>query len=148
MIKLFEYFKSYKKGLNITYSAIILDSKSSNLLLSTFIYPNKEFSDWKKFADHMTICLGELPEHLKRYWLGEEVTLTVTEIGVSDKAVAVKVSGGFIVSKPHIDDGPFFPHITLAINPIDAKPADSNKIENWLPVDKIKLIGLVKEVQI
>lgn len=149
MIKLFEYFKSYKKGLKITYSAVVLKPEYINLLLSTFVYPNEEFSDWKKYADHMTICLGELPEHLKRYWLGEEISLTVTELGISDKAVAVKVNGFFTISKPGDleDEGSKFPHITLAINPINAKPADSNKIINWKQVEHIKLRGVVKEIQ-
>jgi len=36
----------------------------------------------------------------------------------------------------------------LAINPIDAKPADSNKILNWIPTEHLKLRGVVKEIQI
>ena len=149
MIKLFEFFKFYKKGLNITYSAVVLDKESSDLLLSTLIYPNSEFSDWKIICDHMTICMGELPEHLKRYWLGEEVTLTAREIGISDKAVAVKVIGFFNISKPDAeDDLARFPHITLAINPTDAKPIDSNYIENWQKIKPLKLRGVVKEIQI
>jgi len=145
----FENFKFYKKGLNITYSGIVLDNDSKNLLLSTFIYPNPEYSDWIKIADHMTICMGELPEHLKRYWLDEEVTLTVREIGISDKAVAVKVNGFFIISKPNQleNEGPKLQHITLAINPFDAKPSDSNYIENWKRITPIKLRGTIKEIQ-
>lgn len=146
MITLFEKF--YKKGLPITYSGIILDDDSRYLLLSTFIYPKFEFSNWFKIAHHMTICLGELPEHMKRYWLDEEVTLTVTELGISDKAVAVKVTGFYTISKPEIEEGPAFRHITLAINPIDAKPSDSNLIENWEKVDRLKLRGVIKEIQL
>lgn len=146
MIKHFEKFKFYKKGLSITYSAVILDEKSRNLLLSTFIYPNTEYSDWIKIAHHFTICLGELPEHLKRYWLDEEVTLTATEIGISDKSVAVKISGFFNVGKVEFEDDIKIPHITLAINPFDAKPVDSNSITNWTPIKHIKLRGVVTEV--
>jgi hypothetical protein len=146
MITLFENF--YKKGLNITYSGVILDDESRNLLLSSFIYPNPELSDWLKICHHMTICLGELPEHLKRYWLGEEVGLTVRELGISDKAIAVKVTGSFVISKPNIDEGSLFQHITLAINPFDAKPADSNLIDNWQKVEPLKLRGVISEIQI
>ena len=98
----------------------------------------------------MTICLGELPEHLKKYWLDEEITLTVTEIGISDKAIAVKVDGFFIISKSSDleDEMVKFPHITLAINPFDAKPVDSNKIVDWSPVDNLKISGVVKEIQL
>jgi hypothetical protein len=146
MIKQFEKFNFYKKGLSITYSAVILDQESRNLLLSTFIYPNPEYTDWFKIAHHFTICLGELPEHLKRYWLDEEVTLTATEIGFSDKAIAVKVSGFFNISKPEFEDDIKIPHITLAINPFDAKPVDSNFITDWKPIKPIKLRGIIKEV--
>ena len=148
MITLFEKF--YKKGLHITYSAIVLDDKSKNLLLSTFIYPNPEFLYWKKFADHSTICIGELPEHLKRYWLDEKITLTATELGISDKAVAVKVKGFFNISK-NSDVTPEeskIQHITLAINPFDGKPVDSNYITNWQPIIPLKLIGIIKEIEL
>lgn len=150
MIKLFDKFRFYKKGVKAAYSAVVLDNESRNLLLSTFIYTVPEYSNWIKFADHMTICMGELPEHLKRYWLDEEVSLTVTELGISDKAVAVKVIGGFIISKKNDDvgRGADFPHITLAINPIDGKPSDSNKITDWTKVEKIRLQGIIKEVEI
>ena len=146
MIKLFENFKFYKKGMNITYSAVILNQESVNLLLNTFIYSNPEYTDWIKLANHSTICLGELPEHLKRYWLNEEVTLTAIELGTSDKAIAVKVIGFFNIEKPGLEDGPKFQHITLAINPTDAKPANSNDITNWKTIPHLKLRGTVKEV--
>jgi len=150
MIKLFEKFRFYKKGLNISYSAVVLEPKYSNILLSKFIYPYPEYSDWNKIAHHSTICLGELPEHLKRYWLDEEVTLTVTELGVSDKVVAVKVNGFFSISKPHDleNEGSKFAHITLAINPIDGKPQDSNLITDWKKVEPLKLEGIVREIQL
>ena len=126
----------------------MLNNNSRELLLSTFIYSNPDFSNWIKIADHLTICMGELPEHLKRYWLDEEITLIATHIGVSDNAVAVKVNGYFIISKNTDleNDGPKFAHITLAINPIDAKPADSNKIINWIEIDPLELKGIIKEI--
>jgi len=147
MIKIFENF--YKKGLNITYSAIVLDKESKNLLLSTFIYNNPNFNDWIKLAHHMTICMGELPEHLKRYWLGEDVTLTVTDIGISDKVVAVKVSGFFNIYKANIseEDGIKFTHITLAVNPVNGKPVDSNRIDSWEKIKPLKIRGTVSEIR-
>jgi hypothetical protein len=150
MITLFEKFRFYKKGLHITYSAIMLDNKSKELLLSTFIYPDQEFSEWTKHGDHMTICIGELPEHLKRYWLDEKITLTATELGISDKAVAVKVEGFFNLSK-NSDVTPEelkVPHITLAINPFEGKPVDSNYITNWKPIEPLTLNGVVREIEL
>lgn len=148
MITLFENFKFYKKGLSITYSGVIIDNDSKNNLLSLFVYTYPEYTDWIKIAHHATICMGELPEHLKKYWLDEKITLTATELGVSDKAIAVKVNGIFIISKPNSveGEGPKFPHITLAINSIDAKPSDSNLISNWEPIKPVKITGIIKEV--
>jgi len=150
MHTIFEKFKFYKKGLNVAYSGIVLDQESQNLLLSKFIYPDPEFSNWIKFAHHSTICLGELPEYLKRYWLDEDVTLTATEIGISDKVVAIKVTGFFSLIRPNYKNdeefGPNFTHITLAINPIDAKQSDSNLITDWKPIKHLKLRGTIKEV--
>ena len=149
MITTFENFKFYKKGASVKYSAVVLDQKSRNLLLQRFIHNNPEFDDWIKICHHMTICMGELPEHLKRYWLDEEVGLTVTHVGSSDKALAVKVQGFFTLSKQIKFEGDIenrYPHITLAINPIDAAPKDSNYITEWQKIDKIKISGIVKEI--
>jgi len=146
MITLFENF--YKKGLNIAYSGVIIDEKSRDLLLSTFVYSNPEFSDWIKIAHHLTICMGELPEHMKRYWLNQDVTLNASHIGFSDKSVAVKIDNFFIISKANDleTDGPKFPHITLAINPIDAKPSDSNQITEWQEIKHLNINGIIKEI--
>ena len=147
ILKTFEKFKFYKLGnKKVSYAAVVIDDESRNSLLSTFVYPNPEFSDWIKIAHHMTICLRELPEHLKKYWLDEEVALTVTELGVSDKAIAVKVTGFYTLvdSKDSILK---LQHITLAINPFDAKPLDSNLITDWKPVDHFKINGIVKEIE-
>lgn len=148
MITLFEKFKFYKKGLDVAYSAVVLDDESKRKMLYEYIYNKPKYLDWIKIAHHMTICLGELPEHLKKYWLGEEVTLTVMEIGYSDKAVAVKVNGFFSISKQKQEegDGPKFDHITLAINSIDAKPSDSNNITEWYKVEPLKINGKVEEI--
>jgi len=146
MITLFEKF--YKSGSIASYSAIVLDSESKLKLLNEFVYNNPEFEEWIKYADHMTICMGTLPEHLRRYWLDEEVELIATEIGISDKSIAVKVEGFFTVNKTNISNQieDRVPHITLAINPIDATPKDSNFITDWKEIENIKLRGVIKEV--
>lgn len=147
IFKSFEKFKFYKlDNKKVSFAAVVLDNDSSNLLLSAFVYPNSEFNDWIKIAHHMTICLRELPEHLKKYWLDEDVYLTVTELGISDKAVAVKVTG-FYTLVDSKDTVLKFPHITLAINPFDAKPLDSNLITDWKPVEHLKISGTVKEIE-
>ena len=97
----------------------------------------------------MTICKNSLPTHLKQYWLDEEVTLTVRSVGESDQALAVKVTGFFVISRTvdKVDEGPKFQHITLAVSP-DGKPSMSNDITTWKKVDPIKLRGVIKQVTI
>ena len=98
----------------ISYSAVVLDHESSELLLNKF---NGEIPDgWKKYAHHMTIALGKAIED--ENLLGSSQTLIVTQIGKSDMVIAVRVEG--FPSKNKI------PHITLAVNPEGGKPFMSN----------------------
>ena len=91
---------------------------------------------WKVIAHHMTINLGELKDKSN---VGEEVVLTVTDVGLSNMAMAVKVSG-----YPSKNENP---HITIAVNPDGGKPAMSNQITNWRPVKKVMLNGVVTEIK-
>ena len=132
------------------YSAILLDEKS-HLKLVSWAEKNIEVNGirlpilvrdqgWKIYCHHMTICMGELPEYLKKY-LGTKQSLEVTHIGISDKAVAVRVTG--------FDSKNKIPHITVAVNIRNGgKPVNSNDIKDWTPVEMIvKLSGEVKELQ-
>jgi tRNA nucleotidyltransferase (CCA-adding enzyme) len=121
----------------ISYSAVVLDENSRNKLISftkTFIP-----QDFEIIAHHMTICLGELPNDLKSQ-INQKVELVAYEIGFSEKAIAVKVSGFY--SKNEIS------HITLAVNRLaGGKPFDSNKIKDWVELEKnIELSGFVQEI--
>jgi hypothetical protein len=71
--------------------------------------------------------------------VGEEVVLTVTDVGLSDMAMAVKVSG-----YPSKND---IPHITIAVNPDGGKPVMSNQITNWRPIKKFMVNGVVTEIK-
>jgi len=119
------------------YSGVSLDSESHNKLKTHF--SDKIPEGWEIIAHHMTINpFGPTPEEL----LNKNVTLKVTEVGKSDKALAVKVSGyeGKTNNK--------FPHITIAIDRNGgAKPKDSNDIVHWEPVrDDIYLKGTIKDL--
>ena len=120
------------------YSAVTLDDKSHELLITALKDSIPE--GWKVIAHHMTITFGTpLPPHLKDD-LSKNVKLTVTKIGLSDKALAVEVVG-YPSKNKH-------PHITIAINDKHgAKAKDSNDITDWIPVTsgKIELIGTVTE---
>jgi hypothetical protein len=118
-------------------ASLVLDESSHNKLLDT----TKEYipEGWKLFAHHMTINFGKgLPENLKDD-LGKTKSIRATDIGVSDMAIAVKVSGY------HSDNDT--PHITIAVNVSEGgKPVMSNNITDWKTLDKpINLTGMVSE---
>jgi hypothetical protein len=118
----------------ISYSAVVLDHESSELLLNKF---NGEIPDgWKKYAHHMTIALGKAIED--ENLLGSSQTLIVTQIGKSDMVIAVRVEG--FPSKNKI------PHITLAVNPEGGKPFMSNKIEEWEDIEPFEITGEVRNI--
>ena len=118
----------------ISYSAVVLDHESSELLLNKF---NGEIPDgWKKYAHHMTIALGKAIED--ENLLGSSQILTVTQIGKSDMVIAVRVEG--FPSKNKI------PHVTLAVNPEGGKPFMSNKIEEWKDIEPFEITGEVRNI--
>jgi hypothetical protein len=121
---------------NILYTAVVLDETSKSKLLTAL--KHKIPKDWDIIAHHMTITFGKgLPKEIKED-KGKVVHLTATDIGISDMAVAVKVSG--YQSKNEI------PHITLGVNPDGGKPVMSNDIDKWEKLDShINLSGIVTE---
>lgn len=118
---------------NISYSAVILDAASKNKLLEMF--GNKIPKGWTIFAHHMTITMGELKDKAD---IGKEVTLTVTHVGLSDMAMAVRVEG--YKSKNET------PHVTLAVNPNGGLPKMSNDITKWQDVKHFVVKGIVSEI--
>ena len=126
--------KDMYKQSDVLYSCVLLDNQSRTTLLD--MIGDRIPEGWKVIAHHMTINLGELKDKTD---LGKQVTLTVEEIGLSDMAMAVKVSG--YSSKNEI------PHITVAINPDGGKPAMSNQITKWQPIKKFIIGGVVTEIK-
>ncbi|MFW5847547.1 MAG: hypothetical protein ACOCVF_01325 [bacterium] len=121
----------------ISYSAVVLDDRSRDRLIKTLEEQIPE--GWEIITHHMTINMGEIKPEYEKY-LGFDVRLIATHIGISDKAMAVKVEGFDTVNK--------IPHITVAINRKEGgKPVMSNQITNWEPLDRnIVLKGKVSEV--
>jgi hypothetical protein len=131
--KILESKDMYKQS-DVLYSCVLLDGQSKGTLLDKVgIWVPK---DWTVITHHMTICLGEMKDKTD---LGKEVVLTVEEVGISDMAMAVKVSG--YPSKNEI------PHITIAVNPDGGKPVMSNKITNWQPIKNFMIGGVVTEIK-
>jgi len=124
--------KDMYKQTDVLYSCVLLDNQSRTTLLD--MIGDRVPEEWKLFAHHMTINLGELKDKTD---LGKQVTLTVEELGLSDMAMAVKVSG--YSSKNEI------PHITIAVNPDGGKPVMSNKITKWQPIKNFMIGGVVTE---
>lgn len=123
----------------ISYSAVVLEDADQKKLLAQL--KDHIPAGWKLIAHHMTVKMGELPEN-KKQDIGTKVPLQATALGVSDKAVAVKVDGYWSQNK--------IPHVTLAVNTAaGGKPVDSNKIVNWQQLPQnIKLSGTVTEVPV
>lgn len=103
---------------------VVLDDASRKKLLDAVKGLVKLTDEWEVIAHHMTINFGKgLPENLKDD-LGKTVSLRVTKIGVSDKAIAVGVEGY------HSDNAK--PHVTIAVNRAKGgKPVMSNDIAYW-----------------
>jgi len=121
----------------VSYSAVVLTPTDQQKLLDVF--KDNIPSDWKKYAHHMTIKMGELPAE-KKQDIGKTIVLTVKAIGQSDKAIAVEVDGYWTSNQ--------VAHITLATNEMKGgKPVDSNKITQWLPVsEQIQVRGTITEI--
>jgi hypothetical protein len=118
---------------DILYSAVVLDKASKTKLLD--MLGDRIPKGWVIHAHHMTITLGPLKDKTD---VGKEVTLIVTSIGLSDKAMAVQVTG--YPSKNAI------PHITLAVNPDGGTPKMSNEITKWQDVKHFVVKGVVTEI--
>lgn len=112
------------------YIGIFLNEESSRNLLEAA----KEYipEDWTEYAHHLTLAFNSNGDPNDSIFInnqpnyGKDYSLTVKEIGVSDKAIAVRVSN------VKLSDGRT-PHITVAVSP-DGKPVDSNGITDWKPL--------------
>ena len=121
----------------VLYSAVVIDKESKNKLINAL--SSKLPEGWKVFAHHMTIVFGKGLEDKSE--IGKTVTLTATELGLSDKAMAVKVEGYHTNNK--------IPHVTVAVNTAEGgKPFNSNQIKDWHSLDEtLELHGVVTEIK-
>jgi predicted kinase len=126
--------KDMYKQSDVSYSAVVLDPASKYRLLE--FVGNNIPTGWNVYAHHMTINMGPLKDKTD---IGKNVTITVTALGLSDMAMAVKVDG--YTSKN------VTPHITVAVNPNGGKPMMSNDITKWQDIKNFNLIGTVTEVK-
>jgi|APSaa5957512535_1039671.scaffolds.fasta_scaffold36371_2 hypothetical protein len=138
--------------MGISYSAIVLDeiSKQNMLSLLSDYIP----LGWTIFAHHMTITMGPLvhPKESKRkkghdYSIfgdpGTPHNLVVSELGLDDRVMAVKVVSPFLTRN---DKKGGFAHITIAVNTeAGGKPFHSNKIsqENFKTIAELNLPNII-----
>ena len=101
-------------------------------------------NDWRKYTSHMTIIYNNKSE-IAQAWakataprVGEDVLLKATHVGVSDKAIAIRVNGEMSANA--------IPHITIACSPT-GKPVDSNKITNWREIVPFTINGKIDVLQ-
>ena len=112
---------------NWVYFGVFLDKNSVSLILNKIgkYIPN----DWKIYCHHMTIAFNNKTDKVEQLYqsykerFGEKVNITITGIGMSNDALAVKVNfQGQTMNN--------IPHITIA-TPLNGKPVNSNFITNW-----------------
>jgi hypothetical protein len=122
---------------NVSYSAVVLDDRSRQRLIERFQSEIPE--GYEIVAHHMTINMGEIDPSLARF-VGMPVRLSVNDIAIDDKVVAVGVSG--FESKNEK------PHITLAVNrKAGGKPVMSNYLTDWKTLKRPLLVtGKVTEI--
>lgn len=124
----------YSKS-DVLYSAVVLNKDSRDTLLSKV--EDRIPEGWKIIAHHMTIAFGKPVPNQED--LGKEVMLTVTELGLSDMVMAVRVEG--------YETNNRIPHITIAINPDGGKPVMSNDVTDWGEIEPFNVTGVVTEIK-
>lgn len=95
--------------------------------------------NWKSPVDyHMTVKFGVLPLGMRmRGDVGKPTALQAQTIGMSDKAIALGVSGYMSRNDNQ--------HITLGF---EIYPSDSNEIQEWIPLPfPFEIEGVVHEYQ-
>ena len=122
------------------YIGIFLEEESKNKLKQCYQIP----SDWKEYYDHITIVfndgseLSRVVKEINMENVGEFYSIKITGVGVSEKALALKVElPTCVVCVNKV------PHITLGVAP-EAKPVDSNFITIWHDVEPIYVGGTMK----
>lgn len=123
------------------YYGVFLDENSRRNLIKFVMGYVDVPDDWKVYCDHMTIIYNDGSKNAYMWAsalenkVGRSAMLDVYEIGVSDRCIAVKVSG--------YKSNNIISHVTVAVAP-GAKPVESNKITNWKPVrEGISILGKV-----
>lgn len=128
---------------NWIYIGIFLNEDSKELLLNKTKQFIPNLDNWVIYCHHMTLAFNNKTDsseqlfNIYQPYFNDTQTLIVTDIGISDDAIAVRVK----YNGPTQNE---IPHITIA-TPINGKPVNSNYIKNWYPLDnEIFIHGIIK----
>lgn len=116
------------------YTAIVLEEKDQNILRERA--SKLSFPTWEVKCHHCTLHMGEPTEEENEIY-NDLVIMVIDAIGISPKAVALRVAKIAHSSGMEISSQNDIPHITILVNVQEgAKAVDSNAITNWHPVEK------------
>lgn len=130
---------SKKYGNAVLYSAVMIEDPAEIQKISELAQQYIPDQGWI-FSNnyHMTISSGVLPDSLRlRGDLNSPVELTVNVVGISENSIAFGVIGYYSKNE--------MPHITIAFKE-GSRPEESNNIQNWKPIDKVIVKGVVREI--
>ena len=123
------------------YFGIFLDKPSKDRLRMYFDIPE----DWKWYGDHVTLCfndgseLSKIAAEVNKGYVGAERSFDVTGIGISDKAIALRVQLPIgVVCTNRVA------HVTIGCK---NKPVDSNAITIWHDIASFPLSGEIDVYQ-
>jgi hypothetical protein len=121
----------------MSYTALVLDNPSHQLLLSKF--PNIP-ADWTKYAHHMTINMGPAASGPAASMVGQQGVVKVVSFAQDERVLAVGVES--LVPSKNAQK-----HITVAVNRnAGGKPFHSNELGNWTTMPSFELRGIILEL--
>lgn len=127
------------------YSAIFLCKKSRTRLIEFALSRVLKPDGWKLFANHMTICMGNLPHHPYLWHMESSnppIPVIIDAFGWTDGVFAARVS-----NRKRLDDRQ--PHITIFVDVKNGfKPKDANNITEWhlIAPQTLNLLGTIKQL--
>jgi len=135
-MKHIKIFEDYLNESKISYSAIVLDKKSSKALVEMGTMQD----GWEAAAHHMIINTGPLTDPSMK---GKTISLEVVEAAENDFVIAAKVT----ILDPTLQVRNRIPHIVIAVNKKkDGKASMSKDLDGWIKTNSLILTGVVKEI--
>ena len=131
------WLEEIENGTYVSYTGVVLYPNSREKLINYVkeIIPE----EWNITSDHMTINLKGASEGPAADFIGHDAEMTVSSIAQDQNVIAVQVETDVPSNNP-------VKHITIAVAP-GATAQLSNNLDNWKPINPIKVQGAIKEVE-